>query len=73
MSSNLSIFTFQHLLQVLPFQQNPSCARNQATASDHPIYDIFARKKFFISKLFDDVIACNLVSYPPTKNPGSRL
>ena len=42
MSPNFNIFTFQHLLQVLPLQQNPGCAPNQATASDLSFYDIFA-------------------------------
>ena len=41
MFPNLDILTFQHLLQTLPFQQNPSCVPNQATASDLPFYDIF--------------------------------
>ena len=41
MSPNLDIFTFQHLLQVIPLQQNPGCLPNQPPVSDLPFYDIF--------------------------------
>ena len=71
MSPNLDIFAFQHLLQVLPFgkilvvcqQTRPRLLVFHCTIS-------LSRKKFLISKLFDDVIACGLVFLPPTKNSG---
>ena len=44
---------------------------HQATASDLPFYDIFAPQKVPVSKISDDVIACDLcLGPPPIKNPG---
>ena len=36
----------------------------QATASDLPFYDIIAPQKLPLSKIFDDVIACDLCFGP---------
>ena len=42
----------------------------QSTASDLPFYDIFAPEKVAFSKIFDDVIACDLWFGPP---PQSKI
>ena len=43
----------------------------QTSASGLPFYDIFVPQKVTLSKIFDDVIACNLwFGPPPIKNPG---
>ena len=44
---------------------------NQATASDLPFYDIFVPQKFPLSKISDDVTACDFWFAPtPIKNAG---
>ena len=45
--------------------------QTQATASDHPIYNIFVPQKVSLSKTSNDVLACDLWFAPlPIKNPG---
>ena len=68
-----------HFLGVLkpsPFSKILVMCQTQATASDLKIYNIFAPRKFPLSKLFDGVIACDLwvVPTPPqTKNLAATL
>ena len=45
---------------------------SQTTASDFPFYDIFVPQKVPLSKIPDDVIACDLVS-PPIKKSWIHL
>ena len=50
---------------------SPLTVVNHTTATGHPFYDIFVPQKVPVSKISDDVIACDLRFPPPqTKNPG---
>ena len=42
-------------------------------ASDLPFYDIFAPQKVSFSKIFDDVIACDLGFGPPQSKILAKL
>ena len=61
MSSNLDILTFKRLLQTLPLQQNPivACQTRPRLLIFHFAISL-SRKKCLISKMFEDVIACDL-------------
>ena len=55
-------------LSPLPCKILVKC-QNQASASDLPLYDIFAPQKVPLSKISDDVIACDLWFAPPPPPP----
>ena len=63
-SSKLDFYTFQQLVFALSFTKILAKC-HQATASDLPLYDIFAPQKITFSKISDDVIACDLWFGPP--------
>ena len=54
-----------------PFSKILVKCQNQASASDHSLYDIFDPQKVPLLKTSDDVIACDLwFELPPIKIPG---
>ena len=54
---------FTLVLSLLPIANLVMC-QTQATASDLPIFNIFVPQKVFLSKICDDVIACNILATP---------
>ena len=70
-SPHLPIYAFEIFifgLSPLPKAKSWLRANTQTTTSDLPIYNIFVPQKVPLSKIFEDVITCDLV--PPIKNPG---
>ena len=70
--SQFSRFGFLNL-GLSPFPSAKFClsANTQATATNLPFYDISVSQKVPLSKIFDDVIACDLWLGPlPIKNSG---
>ena len=69
MFPNLDILAFQHLLQTLPLQQNPivACQTRPQLLIFHFTISL-SRKMCLISKMFEDVIACDLPPFPNQKS-----
>ena len=66
--TRLPIETFSHFnywFKPFPLNEFPVTCQHQATAFDVPFYDIFAPAKNFPVEVSDDVIACDLLFWPP--------